>query len=112
MRRLVLYHDAVRLDCFRLTKTLWACALALACLLGSPQITNYGEQFRPQVHFSPRAHWVNDPNGLVFFHGEYHLFYQFNPFGDEGGHMSRGHAVSKDLLHWSGIGWELQSVWN
>ena len=58
------------------------------------------EAWRPRYHFSPRRHWMNDPNGLVFHDGEYHLYFQHNPKGSQWGHISWGHAVSSDLVGW------------
>ncbi|KAJ6636559.1 Levanase [Pseudolycoriella hygida] len=58
------------------------------------------DQHRPQFHFSPAKYWINDPNGLIYVEGEYHMFYQFYPNGTTHGPMYWGHAISTDLIHW------------
>ncbi|QIA07711.1 glycoside hydrolase family 32 protein [Draconibacterium halophilum] len=60
----------------------------------------YSEQYRPQYHFTPDSMWMNDPNGMVFHEGEYHLFYQYYPDSNIWGPMHWGHAVSEDMVNW------------
>ncbi|WP_340105298.1 glycoside hydrolase family 32 protein [Rhodohalobacter sp. 8-1] len=61
---------------------------------------SFDERYRPQFHYTPKINWMNDPNGLVYHDGTFHLFHQYNPFGKQWGYMSWNHATSPDLVHW------------
>jgi len=92
-KRLRIELDALPVDSKALTAITQANAIPKAEEL-------YKEKHRPQFHFTSRRGWLNDPNGLVYYQGEYHLYYQHNPYGWNWGNMHWGHAVSPDLVHW------------
>ncbi len=91
----------------RAIKALLATAVAAALAIGgttaaagADESAPGDQQYRPLAHFSPEQNWMNDPNGMVYVDGTYHLYFQYNPNGTRWGNMSWGHATSDDLLHW------------
>ncbi len=85
-------------------KKIVTCIIAAFICYGSlsaqTPAANNGEEYRPQVHFTPIGHWINDPNGMVYYKGVYHLFFQHHPASSVWGPMHWGHATSNNLVHW------------
>ncbi|HEY6977939.1 MAG TPA: glycoside hydrolase family 32 protein [Chitinophagaceae bacterium] len=83
-------------------KPFFVLAILLVNVITDPSYAQsvYHEQYRPQVHFSPKEKWTNDPNGMVYYNGIYHLFFQYYPDSTVWGPMHWGHAISTDLIHW------------
>ncbi|WP_026769570.1 glycoside hydrolase family 32 protein [Asinibacterium sp. OR53] len=77
-----------------------ALLMVIVTTLSSQAQSTYQEPHRPQIHFSPKEKWMNDPNGMLYYKGTYHLFYQYYPGAMVWGPMHWGHATSTDLMHW------------
>ena len=93
----------LRLWCIFFLASCFSCKQETGTIATSEQYSEtgyYSEKYRPQFHFSPEKMWMNDPNGMVFYEGEYHLFYQYHPDSTVWGPMHWGHAVSTDLVSW------------
>ena len=74
--------------------------LGFSNIKAQPGVKTSDGQYRPRIHFTPKAHWMNDPNGMVYHDGIYHLFFQYHPYSSVWGPMHWGHATSTDMIHW------------
>ena len=82
-------------------KKIIICLFLISALAGPRAMAQeFKEKYRPQFHFTPKANWMNDPNGMVYHNGIYHLFYQYYPDAKVWGPMHWGHATSKDMISW------------
>jgi fructan beta-fructosidase len=94
-------RETLRKRAYLLASAAILLSLAFCQAAFSQKVPNYQELYRPQFHFTPAMNWMNDPNGLVDYQGEHHMFYQYNPFGNVWDFtVSWGHAVSTDWVHW------------
>jgi len=82
---------------------LFSCCLTGIFEARAAETPTNAEIYRPAYHYSPERNWINDPAGLIFDGSQYHLFNQYNPYGDQWGHMSWSHVVSSDLIHWRSL---------
>src|SRR5215204_676920 len=94
----ILYPDMTRVIVIPLLIVFFSCTIKDK--ISDPSSALYSEPHRPQLHFSPKEKWMNDPNGMVFYNNQYHLFYQYYPDSTVWGPMHWGHATSTDMISW------------